>query len=120
MRDGVPESWPDEGRVGRCTAGAASGSYILLWREKHPEWWTFYLSEPTDDTGEIDGYVKGDDAMEKILRDWQVVWLPPSEDTAIEREVFGIRDELARTQERRGRLTRWLMPWSDGARGSDA
>lgn len=110
MSELMKGDWPSGGRVGRCTAGTAAGSYILLWRENYGEWWTFYLSEPTHDTGEIDGYVNGDSAMAELIRDWGVEWLPANEDTVVEREVFGARAQAEASRRRRHRL-RWLRPW---------
>ncbi len=89
-------SWPAEGRVGLCTSGTAAGSHILLWRESHDDWWTFYLSTPECAHGQVDGYIEGAEAVEALLEDWGVVWAAIEEDRRLERELFDVRRTFRR------------------------
>lgn len=83
--------WPALGRLGICRRGSAAGSYILLWQEERPDWWSYYLSAPEVGSGQIDGYVNGDASMIDLLRDWDVEWLPSEEDERMEKEIFDVR-----------------------------
>lgn len=78
---------------------------MLLYREHRSHWWTYFLSDPHSDTGEVDGYVDDSQYVADLMRDWSVEWLSPEEDQRIEREIFGMRDQI-RTTNRRAKSRR--------------
>ncbi|MEH0545435.1 hypothetical protein QA802_20880 [Streptomyces sp. B21-105] len=104
-------SWPQDGRIGRITAGEYAGSYLLLAAEINDSW-AFYISEDPR-TGKVDE-LEADDfwATEEdtplLVEEMAVDWAADSEDEALEKEIFDIRSEWHKRR-RRGSMIRSLF-----------
>lgn len=88
---------PWDGSVGTCTRGPATGQRILLVRDTAPGSWILFLEPPLSRFSwgrtrfSFDNYVDDDEAVESMLREWGVEWVPRDEDETVEREVFDVR-----------------------------
>lgn len=104
-------SWPEDGRIGRITAGEYAGLYLLLAVEINNSW-AFYISEDPR-TGEVD-QLKADDfwATDEdtplLVEEMAVEWADESQDAALEKEIFDIRGEWHKRR-RRNTLIRSLF-----------
>lgn len=97
-------SWPEDGRIGRITAGEYAGLYLLLAAEINDSW-AFYISEDPR-TGAADHQLKADDfwatdeGTPRLVEEMTVVWADESQDAALEKEIFDIRSDWHRRRRR--------------------
>jgi hypothetical protein len=97
------ESWPEDGRIGRITAGEYAGSYLLLAVEINDSW-AFYISEdprtgPADQL-KADDFWATDEDTPRLVEEMAVVWADESQDAALEKEIFDIRREWHKRRRR--------------------
>lgn len=101
-------SWPEDGRIGRITAGEYAGAYLLLAAEINDSW-AFYISDgpsrPESETFRTDDFFAPEDTTPRLLEEMAVVWADDSEDASLEKEVFDIRSEWHRLRHRRNRMS---------------
>ncbi|EGX61073.1 MULTISPECIES: hypothetical protein [Streptomyces] len=92
-------SWPEDGRIGRITAGEYAGLYLLLAVEINDSW-AFYISEDPRvgeaDQLEADDFWATDEDTPALVEEMAVVWADESQDAELEMEIFDIRGEWHR------------------------
>ena len=97
------ESWPEDGRVGRITAGEYEGSYLLLAVEINDSW-AFYISEDPRSTAadqlKADDFWATDEDTPQLIEEMAVVWADESQDAALEKEIFDIRSDWHKRRRR--------------------
>ncbi|MEU6610529.1 hypothetical protein ABZ922_36770 [Streptomyces shenzhenensis] len=96
-------SWPEDGRIGRITAGEYTGSYLLLAVEINDSW-AFYISEdprtgPADQL-KADDFWAADEDTPRLVEEMAVEWADESQDAALEKEIFDIRREWHKRRRR--------------------
>ncbi|MFD9327087.1 hypothetical protein [Streptomyces sp. NPDC060065] len=104
-------SWPQDGRIGRITAGEYAGSYLLLAAEINDSW-AFYITEDPRagkvDELEADDFWATEEDTPRLVEEMAVVWADESQDAAVEKEIFDIRSEWHKRR-RRGSMIRSLF-----------
>ena len=104
-------SWPQDGRIGRITAGEYAGSYLLLAAEIDDSW-AFYISEDprtgkADELAADDFWATDEDAP-RLVEEMSVDWADESQDAELEKEIFDVRSEWHKRR-RRSALIRSLF-----------
>ncbi|WP_448630636.1 hypothetical protein [Cellulomonas soli] len=112
MNEDVPvdrRTWPRFGRVGLVTSGDARGQHVLLVAEVNDAW-MLYLEPPWpnfrfgDSVFGFDNLIFWDSDAAIIADEWAVRWLDPGdEEAAVERAVFGVREQYEAFAARRSR-----------------
>lgn len=87
------DSWPLEGRLGKCTSGEYSGCFILVTAERNGYWLGYVADPPTVPRAKArcDDFVI-DPNLQLVIDELGIEWLPAEDDLRLEREVFGLRD----------------------------
>ncbi|WP_445400540.1 hypothetical protein ACSMX9_05995 [Streptomyces sp. LE64] len=96
-------SWPEDGRIGRITAGEYAGLHLLLAVEID-DCWAFYISgDPENrdaDRLEADDFWAADEDAPRLVEEMAVEWADEARDAELEEAIFDIRSEWHRRRRR--------------------
>jgi len=86
-----------EGRLGRCTATACEGQYVLVVPTTRLGYWTLHLQAPLDtyqwgeSNFDSENLVSDGETLLRLLRRWGVQFVPADDDVALEAKYIGAR-----------------------------
>lgn len=107
-------TWPPLGLLGVSRSPATGGQHVYIVADSVDEYWIVLCEHPAanfvlgDCPMSDDNYFISDEDVRIAVHDWAIEWLPSGpEEEALERALFGMRNQVERARRRRSRWSKW-------------